>query len=291
MGPLARSEARWGYGMILLPFVGFALFGLGPLLASAAISLFDYNLLDAPRWVGLGNYAGLFREERFLQSLGNTGYFLLGVPIGVLLALAVAMALNRMRGAVLLRSIYFLPVVMSVVAVSLLWTWVFNPEFGWLNALLGQAGIPGPAWLQDPRWVKPSLILMGLWMGLGHSILLYLAGLQSVPGSLLEAASIDGAGPAARFRWVMWPLLTPTTFFIAVMSVIATLQMFGQIYLMTQGGPEWSSATTMYYLWETAFGWNRMGYASAMAWVLGTAILAATAAQFGLARRWVFYRE
>ena len=177
----------------------------------------------------------------------------------------------------------------SVVAVSLLWTWLYNPEFGWINALLRSVGVSGPAYLQDPRWVKPSLIAMGLWMGVGYTLLLYLAGLQAIPRDLLEAAVIDGASPFARFRHVTWPLLTPTTFFIVVLSVIGTLQMFGQIYLMTQGGPEWSSATTMYYLWQTAFQWNRMGYACAMAWALGMVILAATAAQFAGARRWVYY--
>ncbi len=291
MGPHERAEARSGYLFILLPFVGFTLFAIGPLVASAVLSLFDYNLLGTPRWVGLDNFRQLAADERFRQSLGNTAYFLLGVPAGMGLSLLLALALNRMRFAAFFRSLFFLPSVTSVVAVSLLWTWLYNPEFGWINFLLRRLGMEGPAWLQDPVWVKPALIVMGLWMGVGHSLLLYLAGLQSVPGTLLEAASLDGAGPAARFRHVTWPLLTPTTFFVAVMSVIGTLQMFGQIYLMTQGGPEWASATTMYYLWETAFQWNRMGYACAMAWALGAVILAATAGQFAAARRWVYYNE
>lgn len=291
LGPLAAAEARWAYLFILAPFVGFALFGLGPLLASAVLSLYEYNLLGNPRWIGLANFRSLGQDQRFLESLGNTAFFLLGIPLGMGLSLLVALALNRMPGATLLRSIYFLPAVTSIVAVSLLWTWLYNPEFGWINSLLARWNIVGPAWLQDPQWVKPALILMGLWMGLGHSLLLYLAGLQSVPNSLLEAAMLDGAGAAARFRWVVWPLLTPTTFFIVITSVIGTLQMFGQIYMMTQGGPEFASATTMYYLWETAFQWNRMGYACAMAWVLGSLIIAATGAQFAMARRWVYYQE
>ena len=288
-GRLERDEARWGYAFILLPFVGFTLFGIGPLIASAVLSLFDYNLLDAPRWVGLANFRRLAADPQFTRSLVNTAYYLAGIPIGMGLALSLALALNRARGAAFFRSLFFLPAVTSVVAVSLLWTWLYNPEFGWINALLRNVGVSGPAWLQDPKWVKPSLIAMGLWMGIGYTLLLYLAGLQAIPRDLLEAAVIDGAGPVARFRHVTWPLLTPTTFFIVVLSVIGTLQMFGQIYLMTQGGPEWSSATTMYYLWQTAFQWNRMGYACAMAWALGMVILAATAAQFAGARRWVYY--
>lgn len=284
-----REEARWGYAFILLPFVGFTLFGIGPLIASAVLSLFDYNLLDAPRWVGLANFRRLVTDPQFMGSLVNTGYYLAGIPIGMALALTLALCLNRMRGAAFFRSLFFLPSVTSLVAVSLLWTWIYNPEFGWMNALLGAFGIPGPAWLQDPKWVKPSLILMGLWMGVGHTLLLYLAGLQTVPRDLLEASVLDGATPVACFRYVIWPLLSPTTFFIVILSVIGTLQMFGQIYLMTQGGPDWSSATTMYYLWQTAFQWNRMGYACAIAWALSIVIIAATAAQFAAARRWVYY--
>lgn len=290
-GRMEREEARWGYAFILLPFVGFTLFGLGPLIASAVLSLFDYNLLGSPRWVGLDNFRRLASDAPFLQSLGNTAFFLLGIPLGMALALVLALALNRTRGAAFFRSLFFLPSVTSVVAVSLLWTWLYNPEFGWINSLLNRFGIAGPAWLQDPRWVKPSLILMGLWMGVGYTLLLYLAGLQSIPTSLLEAASLDGAGSWARFRHVVWPLLTPTTFFIVVLSVIGTLQTFGQIYLMTQGGPEWSSATTMYYLWQMAFQWNRMGYACAIAWALGALIVVATVVQFHMARRWVYYHD
>jgi multiple sugar transport system permease protein len=290
-GRMERDEARWGYLFILAPFVGFVLFGLGPLIASAVLSLFDYSLLGAPHWIGLSNFTDLAGDERFRGSLWNTAFFLFGVPLGMAISLLLALALNRMWGASFFRSLYFLPAVTSIVAVSLLWTWLYNPEFGWINSLLARVGVAGPGWLQEPKWVKPALILMGLWMGVGHSLLLYLAGLQSIPGTLLEAAELDGAGPAERLWHVVWPLLTPTTFFIAVMSVIGTLQMFGQIYLMTQGGPEWASATTMYYLWETAFQWNRMGYACAMAWVLGSLIIGATVAQFSGARRWVYYNE
>jgi multiple sugar transport system permease protein len=289
MGRVAREEARWGYAFILLPFVGFVLFALGPLLASAVISLHEYSLLGNARWVGTSNFQELWADARFRQSLGNTAFFLLGIPIGMAISLSLALALNRMKGAAFFRSVYFLPSVTSIVAVSLLWMWLYNPEFGWLNGLLGLFGIKGPAWLQDPAWVKPSLILMGLWMGVGYSLLLFLAGLQTIPNALLEAASIDGAGPLTRFWRVTWPLLTPTTFFVAVTSVIGTLQMFGQVYMMTGGGPAFASSTTMYYLWEQAFQWNRMGYASAMAWVLGAIVLIMTMLQFRLSRRWVHY--
>jgi multiple sugar transport system permease protein len=289
----ARREALWGYLFILAPFVGLVLFGLGPLAASLALSLYDYDLLTPGHWVGLGNFRRLLGEDPlFRQTLGNTLFFLLGIPVGMALSLAVALALNEgLLGRTWLRAAYFLPHVTSVVAVSLLWMWIFNPEFGLLNAALGRLGLAGPDWLQDPRWVKPALILMGIWGGVGYTMVLYLAGLQGVPASLNEAAVLDGAGAWARFRHVTWPALTPTTFFIAVMSVMGSFQMFGPIYLMTSGGPEFSSATLMYYLWQNAFEWNRMGYASALAWLLGLAIMVLTAGQFALARRWVYYEE
>ncbi|MFN3653065.1 MAG: carbohydrate ABC transporter permease [Armatimonadota bacterium] len=292
LGRRAREEARWAYLFILAPFVGFTLFGLGPLLASLVLSLFEYDLLGEPHWAGAANFRGLWSDGDFWTALRNSLFYLLGIPIGMALSLALALSLNRMRFAAFFRSLYFLPAVTSIVSVSLLWTWIYNPEFGWMNTVLAHFGVAGPAWLQDPKWVKPALILMGIWMNLGHSVLLYLAGLQSVPGSLLEAASLDGAGPGARFRHVVWPLLTPTTFFIAVTSVIGSLQMFGQIYLMTPGGgPDYSAATVMYYLWQTAFERNRMGYACAVAWVLGAMILTATLAQFAASRKWVHYSE
>ncbi|MBI3912565.1 MAG: sugar ABC transporter permease [Armatimonadetes bacterium] len=291
-GRLARAEARWGYAFILMPFVGLALFLVGPLVASGVLSLHDYPLLGTPRWIGAQNYRQLFLDDTFRAALRNTAIFLLGIPAGMALSLALAVALNQgVRGTVLFRACYFLPTVTSVVAVSLLWMWLYNPEFGLANALLQSVGLPGPAWLQDRFWVYPALILMGIWGGVGISLLLYLAALQAVPRSLLEAATLDGAGPWQRFRHVVWPLLTPTTFFIAVMSVIGTLQMFGQIYLMTHGGPDNATVTVMYYLWQQAFMLNRMGYACAIAWVLGGIIAAATVAQFRLGRRWVCYAD
>jgi multiple sugar transport system permease protein len=291
-GPnLARNEALWGYAFVLAPFVGFALFGLGPLIASVILSFFDYDLFTPPRWAGGGNYVRLLTSDPlFWTTIGNTLFFLLGIPLSLAGSLGLALALNQsLVGRAFFRTLYFIPSVSSVVATSLLWLWIFNPEFGILNQTLARVGISGPLWLQDPRWVKPALILMGIWGGLGPNVVLYLAGLQGVPQSLVEAATVDGANGWQRFRHVIWPLLTPTTFFLVVMGVMGTLQMFGQIYVMTEGGPEFASTTTMYYLWQNAFTWNRMGYASALAWVLGTLVITLTAAQFAVARRWVHY--
>lgn len=289
-GSLARKEALWGYLFVAPPLLGFLIFGFVPIVMSLALSFTRWDMFRPPKFAGLDNFARVASDPIVGQSIVNTLVFFLGVPIGIALSLWLAMGLNRkIRGVNFYRAIYYLPSVSSIVAVALLWQWIFNPEKGLLNMYLLDIGLRGPEWLQNPLWVKPALILMGVWGGLGPNMILYLAGLQGVPQSLYEAAAIDGARPWQQFTFVTWPMLTPTTFFISVMSVIGALQYFGQIYIMTQGGPEHASTTYMYYLWLQAFNYYRMGYASALAWVLGLVIIGITIVQFRLARRWVYY--
>jgi multiple sugar transport system permease protein len=185
------------------------------------------------------------------------------------------------------------------VAISVLWRWIFNPDFGLLNVLLKYIGIEGPLWLGSAEWAKPALMIVGIWSGLGFNMLLYLAALQGVPKELSEAATIDGANMWQRFRFITWPFITPTTFFILVTGIIGAFQVFAQIHLMTRpqgpssigGGPKWATLTTVYYLWLNGFQYYDMGYASAIAWLLGIVIFALTAMQFVVARRWVFYND
>ncbi|HEY3268811.1 MAG TPA: sugar ABC transporter permease [Armatimonadota bacterium] len=291
-GSLARKEAMWGYLFAAAPLLGFLIFGLIPIVMSLLLAFAKWDMFRDPRWAGFTNFARVSHDPIVLQSFVNTLVFFIGVPIGMALSLLLALALNRkIRGINWYRAIYYLPSVSSIVAVSLLWQWIFNPEKGLLNMYLLKVGIAGPEWLQNPLWVKPALILMGIWGGLGPNMILFLAGLQGVPQSLYEAASIDGATARQQFWHVTWPMLTPTTFFISIMGAIGAMQYFGQIYIMTQGGPEHASTSYMFYLWQQAFTYYRMGYASALAWVLGVIIILITVCQFQLAKRWVYYES
>jgi multiple sugar transport system permease protein len=280
----------WGYLFVAPPLLGFLIFGLAPIVASLVLAFTRWDMFRPPQYAGVANFQRVVNDPITWQSFVNTLVFFIGVPIGMALSLALALALNRrIRGVNFYRTIYYLPAVSSIVAISLLWQWIYNPESGLLNMYLLKLGIKGPEWLQNAKWVKPALILMGVWGGLGPNMVLFLAGLQGVPQSLYEAAAIDGARPWQQFLNVTWPMLTPTTFFISVMGVIGAMQYFGQIYIMTQGGPEHASTSYMYYLWQQAFQYYRMGYASAMAWVLGVIIIILTIIQFWFARRWVYY--
>lgn len=296
-----RREAMWGLLFAAPLILGFLLFQFGPMLASIGISLTKWDILTQPQFVGLDNYVRAFTGDRLVGiAFGNTIFLMIGIPIGMTLSLLLALAMNqRIRGIGLFRTIYFLPVVSSVVAISVLWRWIFNPDFGLLNVLLRYIGVEGPLWLGSAQWAKPALIIMGVWGGLGFNMLLYLAALQGVPRELMEAAKIDGANAWQRFRFITWPFLTPTTFFILVTSIIGTFQTFAQIHLMTRpqgptsigGGPRWATLTIVYYLWLNAFQYYDMGYAAALAWIMGVLMMGLTIMQFVVARRWVFYGD
>lgn len=231
------------------------------------------------------------RDPVLWESLYNTIFLLLGIPVSLVLSLLLAIAMNqKIRGAHLFRAIYYLPVILPIAATALIWMWVFNPDFGLLNYIMGELGLPARTnWLQNRQMVKPALIIMGVWGGLGFQILIYLAGLQGIPRHLYEAAELDGAGQWAKFRNVTWPTLTPTTFFLLITSLIGGFQNFVQPYIMTAGGPGNASRTIVMMIYENAFRDLQMGYASAQAWFLGAIIMLITVINFVLARRWVFY--
>jgi multiple sugar transport system permease protein len=290
--PRARSEAIWGYAFVAIPLLGFVLFTLGPMLASLYLSFTRYEVLSPPQWVGFDNYARLATRDFFAwRTLANTFFYLLGIPIGMALSLLLALALNRsLHLSRFFRTVYFVPSVCSVVAAALLWKWIYDADYGLVNTTLRALGVADPpAWLASPHLVKPALMVMGIWSGLGYNMVLFLAALQSVPRALLEAAELDGASAWQRLRHVILPSISPMTFFVAVTSVIGGLQNFDQVYVMTRGGPEYRSATFMLYLYVTGFQYFQMGYASAMAWVLALLVLVVTVLQFRLARRWVHH--
>nr|WP_231631408.1 sugar ABC transporter permease [Halolactibacillus sp. JCM 19043] len=219
-----------------------------------------------------------------MKSLFNTFFMMLGIPIGLLLSLLLAMGLNRkIPGTTAFRVIYYIPVVSSLAAISVLWQWAYNGDYGLVNQFLDLIGIDGPNWLQNKDTVKPALIIMTVWKGLGYSMLLYLAALQSVPKMYYESADLDGANKFKKFIHITWPMVKPVTFFLVITNIINGAQMFTEINIMTPtGGPEFSSATVVFYIWRKAFDNLQMGYASAMSVVLGAIIFIVTLIQFKL---------
>jgi multiple sugar transport system permease protein len=268
------------------------IFVLGPIVASIILSFTKYELFTPPQWVGLSNYKELlFQDPLFPKSLYNTFYYVIfSVPLGVVVSLLLAMLLNqKLVGITWFRTIYYLPAVTSTVAVSLLWLWLFNPQWGLINTLLGMVGIKqGPGWLVDARWSKPALILTSIW-GVGGSIVIYLAGLQSVPQQLYEAAEVDGANWWHKFWKITIPMISPVIFFNVIVSTIGAFQVFAQAYIITGGGPVDSTLFYVLYLFRNAFLLLRMGYAAAMAWILFIIVLILTLIQFRFANRWVYY--
>ncbi|MFB9274856.1 carbohydrate ABC transporter permease [Cohnella cellulosilytica] len=288
---MKRKEYAWAYLFISAPILGFLLFAFIPLSYSVYVSFTEYSGYQAPVFTGTANYVKLaMDDELFWKTLFNTFYSALSIPIGMAVALGIAMALNqKVRGIRFFRTMFFLPTISSVIALTLLWKWIFNDSYGLLNYLLELIGVQGPAWLSSETWAMPAMIIQGVWAGLGINMVLYLAALQGVPKSFHEAAEIDGASRWQRFVRITIPCISPTTLYILITSTITALQDFPRFQIMTEGGPNYSTTTIVYYLFQNAFRYMSMGYASAMAWALGLLILAITLLNFWLSRRWVHY--
>ncbi|MGQ9555455.1 MAG: carbohydrate ABC transporter permease [Anaerolineae bacterium] len=281
-----------GYVFILPWLVGFFGLTLGPMIASLYYSLTDYPLLSGPVWIGLGNYRKLTQDWLIPQSLKVTFvYSISSIPLSMILALALAMLLNvRIRGILVFRTIYYLPTILGGVAVSLIWMLLFSNTYGLFNYLLDLVGLGPIRWLTSQRWALSALVFMSLW-SVGGSVIIFLAGLQNIPSHLYEAARIDGATSWQEFRYVTLPQLTPTIFFSLVMGVIGALQTFTQSFIMTGGGPNYATYFYVLYLYQNAFQYFSMGYASAMAWLLFVIILALTAFIFRSSPAWVYYES
>ena len=284
-----RREALAAYGFAL-PFLAlFLVFMLGPVVASFAMSFTDLRSSDvrnplSVELVGLENYAKLLSDETFHKAAFNTAYFVvIGVPLTMILALAVAVGLNSgiTRFTALFRVGYYLPVVTSIIAIAVVWRFLLEPESGIVNTLLGYVGVDGPSWLNDQTWAMPSLIVMSAWRNMGYLVIIFLAGLQGVPTEMHEAAAIDGAGAWGRFRHMTLPMMRPTLLFGAVVTMIGYLQFFEEPFVMTQGGPLDSTLSTAYYTYNQ-FGFGNYSYAAAMAYVLFVVIAIVTAVQFRL---------
>jgi multiple sugar transport system permease protein len=262
-----------------------------PVGSAVYYSFTQYNVLKPARWIGLQNYQTMLTDDPlFWTALNNTIYYaMFAVPMGLILALTLALLLNQqVPGIAFFRATFFLPSIVPVVAASVVWAWILNPEFGLINDLLGRLGLYRPPWLTSPQWSKPALILMSLW-SIGPTTIIFLAGLQDIPRHLYEAAEIDGASAWQRFVTVTIPLLTPTIFFNLVVGVIDAFQIFAQVYIISERGPVWSTLFYVFYLWQQGFRFFKMGYASALALVLFVIILALTLVVLYTSRHWVYY--
>jgi multiple sugar transport system permease protein len=293
-----RPRRRWNprttveaYGMLAPSILGFAVFLVAPIVVVAALSLFDWNFLSDPEFVGLAHYRDLAGDDRALQSVGNTFYYvLLNIPAQTVLALLLALALNaKIKARNAFRVIYVLPWMAMPVALGVIWRWLFDPLNGGLNRFLDLFGIDGPSWLTDSSWAMPVIASVNVWQYTGYTMLFFLAGLQAVPGQLYEAASVDGASKSHQFFRITLPLLRPAMLFVLITSVIGSFQVFDTIHVMTAGGPDGATATLNYQIYLESFTQRNAGYASMLAVLLFAIIAAITLAQVLLFRKRTVY--
>jgi multiple sugar transport system permease protein len=293
--PVGSRVSWWGRNQkLLVPYIFiapnmivFTVFVFVPILFAFYISLNDWSLIGTPQFVGLGNYVEMFGDGQFWRALYNTLVYTVGtVPTSIALGLLVAVGLNRkVPGRALLRSIFFVPVIISLVAVALIASWMFNDNYGVINAALKAVGFGGVPWLSSPVWAMPSLIITTLWIRIGFCMVIYLAALQSIPVELYQAAQVDGATSWRQFRHITWPLLGPTTFLLLILNVIYSLHVFDLIYVMTGGGPGSSTTVLVQYIYQMAFQESRMGYASAVGVVLYLLLVVFTVFQWRMTRQ------
>jgi multiple sugar transport system permease protein len=287
---MRRREQRRFYLFILPWLVGFVAFQAGPMLLALGVSFTDWLLVSTPEWQGLKHYRRLAQDDIFWTALKNSLYFAgVTVPVGIALAFGLALLLNReWTGMGIFRTIFFMPALVSGVALALVWGWLFNPRLGAVNALLRAFDLPAPNWLGDPGWAMPAIMLLSIF-GIGGTMLIYLAGLQNIPRELYDAAKLDGAGWWSVTRHVTLPMISSVTFFLFVVGTIQALQLFTPTYVLTGGGPRNSTLTLPLYIYQNAFDYQRYGYASALTVVLLLLTLILTLLQLLFARRWVYY--
>ena len=284
-----RLDGRKFLALMVLLFpslAGLSVFVIAPILASLGLSFTNWDLFSDIEWVGLDNFLTILTDPDVHVALRNTLLFIAGyLPTVIVIALSLAVLLNRkLKGKVVYRAIYFMPVVTSWVAVSLIWKWLLNPEYGLINYGLSLIGVAGPGWLFDPHWALAGVILTSVWKDIGFGMVIYLAGLQDIPQSYYEASQLDGATPFQQFRTITWPLLARTTFFVITISLINSFQVFDQVWVMTEGGPAGATSVMMELIYKNAFSYYRMGYASALSWVLFAIIFLVTIVQNRLQR-------
>ena len=291
--PLQRNEALEGYLWISPWVIGFLLFALGPIIASAYLSFTQYKIAGSPVWIGLANYReAFFVDKQFWSSLSRTGYYSIAlVTLGLSGSLIAAILLNQeIKGRAFYRALYYLPSLTPVVALALLWRWLLRPQVGLVNFLLSKVGVDGPGWLADSNWAIPALVVVGLWASIGGGrMIIFLAGLQGVPKELYESAQIDGANAIQRFLRITLPMISPVIFFNLILGVIGSFSVFSIAFIATEGGPNYATWFYMLHLYYNAFSYFQMGYASALAWIFFVIIFILSFIQIKLSNRWVYY--
>ncbi len=289
---LGDRDGFWAFVMLSPNLLGFLMFTLFPVVASLLLSFTSYDILTPPEWVGLYNYEEMFVYDKIVgQVVRNTLVYTASVvPIGIFLSLMLALALDqKIKFVRIFRSAFFMPVITSAVAVSLVWQWLYNPDFGLLNSFLKMVGVTEPpAWLNSQVYALPAVIVTSIWKNLGYNMLLFLAGLQNISTTYYEAAELDGANGVQRFMHITWPLLSPTTFFVFVMSVISSFQVFDLVQLMTRGGPGRATSTLVHYIYQNGFRFFYVGYASALAYLLFAMVLVITLINMTLQKKVVY---
>ncbi|MDK2991998.1 MAG: multiple sugar transport system permease protein [Clostridiales bacterium] len=285
---LEAQEALTGWLFILPAIIGLSIFIYGAVIYSLGISFTEWDLLTPAIWIGFSNYSKIFTDQTFLQCLYNTIFFVIVmVPFGIIFSMAMAIALNYpIKGLSFFRAAFYMPSITSTIAIGMVWLWILNPDQGILNAILRGIGITNPPrWLESVVWAKPALAIMRLWQVSGYYMIMYLAGLQSIPTELYEAADMDGAGFWQKTRYITIPMLSNTTFFVMIMLIIESFNIFEAIYVMTEGSPGGSTNTLLYYIYTEAFQSYRMGYAASLAWVLFMILFVLTMIQFMIRRK------
>ena len=286
------GEWRWALLFLAPTLIGLAVLSAGPIIATLGLSLTSWDMLEPPTFVGIDNYTNLLGDARFLTALRNTFFYTaVSVPLGLILALGLAMAVNqRIRGISWIRTMYFLPLVTSSTAIAIVWLWMYSPT-GLFNNLGSVFGMSPQRWIANPTLALPSIIVMSTWQGLPANVIIFLAGLQGIPSEYYDAVSVDGAGRFARFRYVTLPLLTPSIFFTGILALIGAFQVFDQIYVMANPGkPGGSTITLVYFIYETGFRNFHMGLASAASWILFLIVAVFTIIYFRTQNRWVHYQ-
>ncbi|MBT6834608.1 MAG: sugar ABC transporter permease [Bacteroidetes bacterium] len=286
-----KNQKVWIILFLSPSLFGLLIFVAFPILASLGLTFFEWDMLTPPNFVWFSNFTRLFADENFWLSLKHTLGFILGyIPLVIITSLSAALLLDqKLIGRKFLRTAFFIPVVSAWVAVALLWMWIFNPKFGLLNFLLSLIGIVGPAWLYDPAWAMPAIILTSVWKDTGFFMVMFMAGLQNIPEIYYEASKIDGANRLDRFFRITLPLLSPVTFFVTIMALINSFQVFDQVWIMTKGGPAGATSVVVEQIVKNAFSYSRMGYASTISWALFIMVFSATLIQMWAQKRWVNY--